>query len=254
MNGNTNDEFFPPLSRGLKEALLSVRYDGRMEIAFPLVRVGAEFIEASVDDVRTGQTITALPKVRRDTLAFREKDAVDFLVRCLGTRMERRGYASIDNLAFVRHAATAQALSGRPHGPRQAPPNTQVSEGTLRTVDLIEAMSSVLSEYRPDILCSVLSRFALDGGDEPREDPLALVCDTRALEIYEERDALMPGVDTDHSEALYALQDDLEEALEERVCPDDCAFGSTEGDGALFGFWEVSEDNEPVYGDHNPDL
>jgi len=256
MNGNSTDEFYPPLSQDVKEALLSVRYDGRMEIAFALVRVGLDVIEASAYDVRTGQTITALPKVRRGYTVLDTKDCVEFLVRCLRRRMLRRGYCSVNDAVFVRHAATAQALLAgcRVIGQRQAPPNTQVSEGTLRTVDLIEAMAGVLGEYRPDILCSVLTRFALDGGDEPREDPYLLVCDTRALEIYEERDALLPGVDADHSEALYALQDDLEEALADHVCPDDCAFGSTEGDGALFGFWEHGDDErEPVY-DDNPDL
>jgi hypothetical protein len=62
------------------------------------------------------------------------------------------------------------------------------------------------------------------------------------LEAYLDRPPLIVGMDRDRLESLWALQTSLTEAMEE-IAPDGCVYGTLEGDGACFGFWEVADDD-----------
>jgi hypothetical protein len=218
-----------------------------MEIAVGHVSVGDEFIVALAHSMRTGVEIARSPRLRRPM--EHGHSAAQALERALDGRMTRRGYFRIGDGTWVRHVATAEALGVMQGlemgGEREPEPNQTVLEADMRSVALVEAMAEVLDNCRPDLLCSLLSSFALDGGDEAREDPLSLVHDERALEVYLERHPLIVGMDRDRLEALWALQTSLTEAMEE-IAPDGCVYGTLEGDGACFGFWEVSDDDNDL--------
>lgn len=81
-----------------------------------------------------------------------------------------------------------------------------VSSGTLRTMDLVDAFSSVLGTYRPARLRAIEQEF--------------------------------PGEDADEVEARLEA---LVEALEE-CAPEGYTFGAHEGDGADFGFWPAGDE------------
>jgi hypothetical protein len=223
-----------------RELLSLVRYDSRMEIAVGYTAIGEEFVNVMAHNPKSGVLITRAPILRRELVG--SSDRMEVLQRALSGRMKRRGYHAIGEMVWVRHAKTAEAL-GVMRGlemedEREPEPNSTVLEGDMRTVALVPAMAEVLDNCRPDILCSLLSAFAINGGDEAREDPRGLVHSERELEIYLERPRTVWALDMDHTEALWALEEALSEALDE-IAPDGCAYGTLEGDGACFGFWEV---------------
>jgi hypothetical protein len=97
-----------------------------------------------------------------------------------------------------------------------------VSEGTLRTEDLIEACIPYLEEAGEFDYADLLLAY------------------------------LRVAQDADYHESLYEpLQEHLSILLNEEVFPkmDDIApegtyFGTLEGDGACFGFWRIQEEEE----------
>lgn len=88
--------------------------------------------------------------------------------------------------------------------------NVCVSDGTMRTEDLFPKMYWVLKEYAPE-KAKVFEKEAAD-------------------------DSWMGG------EEDGLIMDELFNALNE-IAPEGCIFGSQEGDGACFGFWEVEEES-----------
>lgn len=92
-----------------------------------------------------------------------------------------------------------------------------VSEGTLRTADLIPAFLRALDALDPDAA-------------------RAYVCPPTgfaAVPAYAREDAGSEWWDSEDAEALlWTLSDALDEAA-----PDGYTFGAHPGDGALFGFW-----------------
>lgn len=238
------DKYVPLVKFETRESLALARYDTRMEIALGYAEIGEKFMNAVAYNPRSGVVIAHSPSVRRELV--RTESEAETLQHALSGRMKRRGYHALGEMVWVRHVKTAEAL-GVMQGlkmdeEREAEPNSTVLEGDMRTVALIPAMAEALDNCRPDILCSLLSAFALDGGDDAREDPLGLVHSERGLELYLERPRAVWELDMDHTEALWALEKALSEALDE-IAPDGCAYGTLEGDGACFGFWEVADDN-----------
>lgn len=86
---------------------------------------------------------------------------------------------------------------------------TTLSEGTLRPEDLIPKFLNALTEIDPDAAVWFSAHYSWD--DEDNEDDEVL------------------------SEALDKLYDLLND-----VAPEGAYFGSHEGDGACFGFWDLS--------------
>lgn len=88
--------------------------------------------------------------------------------------------------------------------------NVCVSDGTMRTEDLFPKMYWVLKEYAPE-KAKEFAEFANDtswmGGSEEG-----------------------------------AVMDSLFDALNE-IAPEGCYFGSQEGDGSCYGFWEIEEES-----------
>ena len=94
------------------------------------------------------------------------------------------------------------------------PPLGSVSEGTLRTQDLLENLLDVLEEYAPEVYKGI------------RVDP-----ENKAVFDYLE--------DPEHREEPDAAQDllgELHDRLDEIAAPY-TYFGAHEGDGADFGYW-----------------
>lgn len=94
--------------------------------------------------------------------------------------------------------------------------NKTVSEGTLRTQDLISSMLGVLEHTRHQMYNRVVIEWV---------DVL-----NSMFEDNGQRD----------SEQETLLHDHLFELLNS-LAPTDCVFGASEGDGACFGFWEVAK-------------
>ena len=88
-----------------------------------------------------------------------------------------------------------------------------VSEGTLRTVDLVEAYAN-----------------ALDGTETAQARKLVAEASGWLDDKSDESD--------EHQEQGEWLLCDLAQALEEEA-PPGCYFGAHPGDGALFGFWPI---------------
>jgi hypothetical protein len=108
---------------------------------------------------------------------------------------------------------------------------TEVSSGTLRKLDLIEAFTAVLDEYGIDtvvhgaeewdfneMVTRLALRYHLDG--KPSEE-----------EFQDKLQALV-------SEYVTALIDQLD-----AIAPEGTRFGAHEGDGASFGFWPIEEED-----------
>ena len=95
-----------------------------------------------------------------------------------------------------------------------------ISEGTLKTEDLLQAFADELSGYQPTQHSSLL------------EDAWVL-----ANHANDERDA--PD-QTMWEENASFIVNNLQDALNE-LAPPFCYFGTLEGDGACFGFWPDHE-------------
>ena len=99
---------------------------------------------------------------------------------------------------------------------------TIVSEGTLRPQDLVESFTDEYEQRGgcPDHVRDyrrILERWTVGPQDESFEGLIR---------------------DEDLGYALENLFEDLNE-----VAPDNCSFGAHEGDGALFGFFKIIEEN-----------
>jgi len=93
-----------------------------------------------------------------------------------------------------------------------------VIHGTLRAQDLILAFSDALDAIDPEATAKIRAE-----GWVPESA------------INDDDDAWWS------SEAPSWIMDDLFDALND-AAPDGCYFGTTEGDGSDFGFWEIEED------------
>lgn len=98
--------------------------------------------------------------------------------------------------------------------------NVSISHATLRTQDLLPAFLDAVEEYAPDHYAAILVQpfsfipaYVTDEGDDSEW--------------------------WDSEDAQWKL-DELTEILNE-VAPDGCYFGSYEGDGSDFGFWQIAE-------------
>jgi GAF domain-containing protein len=94
--------------------------------------------------------------------------------------------------------------------------------GTLRTQDLLQAFADELERINPDALSRVLKIYPEVRGKSATN--IAEVDQTSIGEVL--------------SEAIEMLMDALNE-----YAPGGCYFGSIEGDGADFGFWEISSED-----------
>ena len=99
-----------------------------------------------------------------------------------------------------------------------------VSEGTMRSEDLIPAFMDVLDKYWPERGHLLASIYQRDFSWPAREGHLTVPD---------------PLPDTLCEAATY-LVEDLFDALGE-LAPDGCDFGAHPGDGADYGFWPVEE-------------
>ena len=88
--------------------------------------------------------------------------------------------------------------------------NVSVSSGTLRTEDLFHAFIPVLRAAAPKRADNFAAEWELPGGTE---------------------------------ESNADIVDELFNALDD-IAPEGTYFGTLEGDGAEFGFWEISADDE----------
>lgn len=105
-----------------------------------------------------------------------------------------------------------------------------VSEGTLRDEDLISAFAGELDYY--------VKRLKL--GRDQRKRFAKLVRECNGAEIDDNGLAIISDNEPfDASELVSELQDALNE-----IAPPYCHFGTTEGDGACFGFWSSIEDSD----------
>lgn len=106
-----------------------------------------------------------------------------------------------------------------------------VSEGTMRTEDLLDTFSSELSYH--------MKRMRLSRDQRKRFN--ATLRDARA----EAWDMNHPG----DAQTVSEIVDELFNALDE-IAPPYCTFGSAEGDGASYGFWPCIN----MHGDDLPRL
>lgn len=109
--------------------------------------------------------------------------------------------------------------------------NAIISSHTLRTQDLIKSFMSFLEDELP------VNAFHV--AKESYELVKRSGYVTRVLEGEWDE----PFADMDYN-IHYALNDQLELLFEIMNCiaPEGCYFGSSEGDGACFGFWEYEEE------------
>jgi hypothetical protein len=98
----------------------------------------------------------------------------------------------------------------------------EISNGTLRTQDLIPAYLRALRELAP----AAYQQIAVPG------------CGFSAFPSYAQEDS-----DSDwwHSDDAYSLLESLSDALSENA-PEGFYFGAHEGDGACFGFWPMGDE------------
>jgi hypothetical protein len=92
--------------------------------------------------------------------------------------------------------------------------NKTVSEGTLRNEDLAKAFLAVIGAHDQKIKDSILDEWT---------DVLFGMIDPKTDRDYEQEEMLL-----DH------ICDVLD-----AISPEGCVFGSHDGDGACFGFWEA---------------
>lgn len=106
----------------------------------------------------------------------------------------------------------------------------EVSSGTLRTADLIEAFLDVLKEINPDAYSDLIAQAQEDG----------CPCDTWYMDLELHLD-WESWVESDPQSADYFLNELLFDAMNEQS-GDGLYFGAHEGDGACFGWWRVEVD------------
>lgn len=93
------------------------------------------------------------------------------------------------------------------------------SSGTMRTEDLINTFTDDLKYYAPRVAAKLAKEFAATYD----------VLDAESINTSEENEALALADDL-----LDALREALETIASRRAF---CYFGTTEGDGACYGFW-----------------
>ena len=110
-------------------------------------------------------------------------------------------------------------------------PNQEISRGTLRDVDLLEAYINTLKTYRPRKYSALIQ--------EAQE----------LLNKLQELDAsyigyIDPGTDPMTEEeinaAYWIIYEELPDALQD-IAPAGYYFGSHPGDGGLIGYWAIEE-------------
>jgi hypothetical protein len=94
--------------------------------------------------------------------------------------------------------------------------NTVVSEGTHRSDDLAKAFLAVIGEHDPKIKEAILDEW---------NDVLFSMIDPNSVRDSEQEMYLI--------EHLFNVMD--------AISPEGCVFGSSDQDGACFGFWVVEE-------------
>jgi hypothetical protein len=98
-----------------------------------------------------------------------------------------------------------------------------ISHGTLRTIDLLQSFTSELESLDTD------GKY------------VSLISEANGIiERIEDDDFCS---DEDEEAAEYLVNEDLFDALN-GLAPDGCYFGSHEGDGSDFGFWETYDDED----------
>lgn len=103
--------------------------------------------------------------------------------------------------------------------------NYAVSEGTLRLEDLIPRMWEFIEEHGTDSMKSELIR------NYPYlnpEHPIPLATEVHIMDEAGDWE-------------LHDLYEDMLQTMH-MLAPSGCYFGSHEGDGALFGFWQVPDE------------
>jgi hypothetical protein len=163
------------------------------------------------------------------------------LRHALSRRLEHRGwYLTSDEGPAVRHKATAEALCA--DQPKPYTLNVEkgdiLSEGTLRTSDLIAAFLDYLVDRRPADACILVSAFLFECQCSDASD--------RGLDLLLSADALdkwLDEKDDDQRAAsnIYVLTETLLGTIGASA-PEGCWLSASEGDGALFGIWGPEED------------
>jgi hypothetical protein len=134
---------------------------------------------------------------------------------------------------------------------RAPEPNEQVSWGTLRTGDLIEAFTDALRIYDPERAAAIRKEYTDVFGPIDAEHerlyqageytPWADVCEELC---YDSSDFA--------EQASYLVNEALFDALSD-CAPEGCYFGTSEGDGSDFGFWQSEPDEPDEWGEDEDD-
>jgi hypothetical protein len=98
-----------------------------------------------------------------------------------------------------------------------------VSHGTLRTADLLDTFACELEH----LVCRNADAWCSDEGRKLRDQHMKLIGDAREI-------------DPDHEDAGEIVSE-LQDALQSFAAPG-CYFGTTEGDGSDFGFWQLEDE------------
>lgn len=107
-------------------------------------------------------------------------------------------------------------------------PNLEISWGTLRDSDLLYSFVSALKNYAPN--------------DSPYTDTIKE--GEEYMEKYGDFGYLSEIEDEDESDNLgWFIHETLVHQLDS-IAPENCYFGSSDGDGSSIGFWEIREDEE----------
>jgi len=110
--------------------------------------------------------------------------------------------------------------------------NAIISSHTLRVQDLIQSFMSFLEDELPiNAPDHVKREYEVIRGI----NYVQRACDGDWSEPFADMD------DATHESLSYALEDVFN--LMQCIAPKGCYFGSSEGDGACFGFWEYEEED-----------
>jgi hypothetical protein len=102
-----------------------------------------------------------------------------------------------------------------------------VSHGTLRSQDLLQSFSSVLAEHEPD-------------------SPLIKEAETLAEKLNSYQSNMVDWqANAEAEEYASELVNTLQDKLNEIASRFGGYFGTTEGDGSDFGFWQLEEESQP---------
>lgn len=120
-----------------------------------------------------------------------------------------------------------------------------ISEGTLRTQDLLPRFISVLEQADPE------NRAVKDYAEA--WNAAATLAEWTNVGNQNAEDVLEAIGYWDSEQTGYLLNEDVFDALNE-VAPEGTSFGASEGDGASFGFWYIDCDAcGKSLGDHSPE-